>query len=71
MPFSILKQKWLLAELQDYFFRICESRIGCLLSVSQILHLTTVTLLGHSAFVLLALQVKTKLGFLAGTRVTH
>ncbi len=73
MSFSILKQKWLLQDLRDYFLRIWiwESVFGCFLSVSQILHLATVALLGHSAFMLLALQVQAKLRFLTGTRVTH
>lgn len=73
MSFSILKQKWLLQDLRDYFLRIWiwESVFGCFLSVSQILHLATVALLGHSAFMLLALQVQAKLRLLTGTRVTH
>ncbi len=45
MSFSILKQKWLLQDLRDYFLRIWiwESVFGCFLSVSQILHLATVS----------------------------
>lgn len=30
MSFSILKQKWLLAELQDYFFRIYWMPLKCI-----------------------------------------